>query len=153
LSEGGIEKARPLLEESMSVAKDLDDKSAKLSALLGMGQLELTEGRRPEARGHLVAALHLGATELRDAAAGLAALSALALQEGSPRFAAQLLGAIESALAPLGLVVEPQEKGLHDRTLGAVKIALGEAAFEAAWEEGRRWSLAEAVERASVKVT
>ena len=153
LSEGGIEKARPLLEESMSVAKDLDDKSAKLSALLGMGQLELAEGRRPEARGHLVAALHLGATELRDAAAGLAALSALALQEGSPRFAAQLLGAIESALAPLGLVVEPPVKGLHDRTLGEVKSALGEAAFEAAWEEGRRWSVAEAVERASVEVT
>jgi class 3 adenylate cyclase/predicted ATPase len=144
LSESGCASARPLLEESLSLAQDLDDKSAKGSALLAMGQLELAEGR-PEARERMLAALRLGATEPREAASGLTGLSALALKENDPRFAAQLLGAVRSALAPLGLVVEPLLKGLHARTLVEVKSALGESAFQAAFEEGGRWTLKEAV--------
>jgi hypothetical protein len=133
-----------LLEESLSLAQDLDDKSAKGSAQLAMGQLELAEGR-PDARERMLAALRLGATEPREAASGLTGLSALALKENDPRFAAQLLGAVRSALAPLGLVVEPLLKGLHARTLVEVKSALGESAFQAAFEEGGRWTLKEAV--------
>lgn len=151
LAEVGAESARPLLEESLRIAGDLDERSARSTALLAMSQLELAEGRRTEAREHLLAALRLGATEPREAAGPLAGLAAVALREGAPRFAAQLLGAIESALTPLGAVVEPYMKGLHARTLEEVRSELGEAAFAAAFEEGRQWPLAEAVRRASAE--
>lgn len=37
---------------------------------------------------------------------------------------------------------------LHDRTVAATRMALGEAAFAAAWTEGRAMSLEEAVKYA-----
>ncbi len=72
----------------------------------------------------------------------------MALQKGAPLLAAQMLGAVHSALSPLGLVVEPMMNFFHAQTLAKVKAALGEAAFQSALEEGGRWSLAEAVRRA-----
>ncbi|MFO1413890.1 MAG: tetratricopeptide repeat protein [Burkholderiales bacterium] len=152
LSAGEPASARPLLEESVRVAQDSDDKSAKSNSLLAMGHLELVEGR-PEARERFLAALHLVATEPRDAAGAIAGLAALALRDGAPRVAAQLLGAVASALATLGVVVDPISIGLHVRTLGEVEAALGKAAFAAACDEGRGWSLAEAVRRASGAAT
>jgi hypothetical protein len=141
-----------LLEESLRLAQELDDMSAKESALLAMGQLELAESK-PGARERMRAALQMGTTKPREAASGLAGLAALALKENDPRFAAQLLGAIQSALAPLGLVVQPLMRGLHARTLIEVRSALGDAAFEAAFEEGGRWTLAEAARRVLAEET
>jgi hypothetical protein len=90
---------------------------------------------------------------VRSESSFLIGMAALTLQEGAPRFAAQLLGAVQSALAPLGLVVEPVMKFVHTRTLGRVEAALGETAFKAAFAEGALWTLAQAVESAQQRGT
>jgi hypothetical protein len=117
-------------------------------ALRVLGLVDLQEGRL-EAREHLLGSLRLGSGDVRSASSFLIGMAALILQEGTPRFAAQLLGAVHSALAPLGLVVEPEMKFVHAQTLGKVGAALEATAFKAAWEEGSLWSLPEAVRRAS----
>ena len=38
-------------------------------------------------------------------------------------------------------------KSFHEGTLAKVKQALGDGAFQSAWEEGLRWSLEEAVKK------
>ena len=75
----------------------------------------------------------------------------MVLEEGKPHFAAQLLGAVESALKTLNAVAEPDVKFFHEQTLAAVREQLGEAAFQSAWEEGSKWILEEAVTRALKK--
>jgi hypothetical protein len=72
----------------------------------------------------------------------------MVLQEGDAQFAAQLLGAIQSAVKALKTIVEVDVKFFHEQTLARVKEALGEAAFQSAWEEGVGWTLEEAVKRA-----
>ena len=69
------------------------------------------------------------------------------MHEGNVQFAAQLLGAVESALKALNVVVESDVKFFHERTLEKVKQALGEEGFQSAWEEGSKWSLEEAVKK------
>jgi len=69
------------------------------------------------------------------------------LQEGHPQFAAQLLGAVESALKGLNAVVEPEVKFFYEGTLAKLKEALGREEFQSAWEEGSKWTLEEAVKK------
>ncbi len=64
----------------------------------------------------------------------------LVLQEGNPQFAAHLLSAVESALKMLNAAVHVEVKFFHERTLVQIKEALG--------EEGSKWSLKEAVNKA-----
>jgi hypothetical protein len=152
LAEGACASARAMLEESVSLAQALDDKSRTADALLLLGLVALQEGR-PEARAHLEESRRLGSDDVRSANSFLIAMSALFLQEGASRFAAQLLGAVQSALAPLGLAVEPEMKFVHAQTLRNVEAALGATAFKAAWDEGSLWSQAEAVRRAAADKT
>ena len=147
LAEGDHAPARALLEESLGLRQDMDDKPGMARSLLGLGLMDLAEGK-PEAREHILGSLRLGTGELRLEPSSLIGVAGLALQEDAPLFAAQMLGAVQSALTPLGLVVEPMMNFFHAQTLAKVKAALGETDFQAAWKEGSLWSLAEAVRRA-----
>jgi hypothetical protein len=44
-------------------------------------------------------------------------------------------------------MVGSELKFFHEQTLARVKEALGEAAFQSAWEEGTMWTLDEVVKR------
>ena len=147
LAEGNYAPARALLEESLSVWQDLDDESSKARAWLGLGLVDLAQGK-PEAREHILGSLRLGTGKPRPESSSLIGVAGLALQEGAPLFAAQLLGAVQSTRTSRGLVVEPRVTFCHAKTLAKVKAALGETAFQSAWEEGSLRSPAEAVRRA-----
>jgi hypothetical protein len=69
------------------------------------------------------------------------------MQEGNPELAAQLLGAVGSALKTLNAVVEPELKPFHAKLLAKLEEALGEAKFQSAWEDGSQWSLEETVKK------
>ena len=146
LAEGDHARARALLEESLSLRQEMDDKPGKARPLLGLGLVDLAQGK-PEAREHILGSLRLGTGELRLEPSSLIGVGGLALQEGAPLFAARMLGAVQSALTALGLVVEPMMNFFHAQTLAKVKAALDETAFQSAWAEGSLWSHAEAVRR------
>jgi len=55
---------------------------------------------------------------------------------------------VESTLKVLNAVMEPEVKFFYEATLAKVKEALGEAAFQSAWEDGSQWSLEEVVKKA-----
>ena len=69
----------------------------------------------------------------------------LVLREGNPQLAAQLLGAVASALQSLNAVMEPDILHFHAQTLTAVRAQLTDAEFQAAWDTGNKWPLEEAV--------
>jgi len=147
-TQGDYVTARSLLEECLKLCKEIEDKSTRAYALLGLGLVDLAE-ELPEARRNIVASLRLrqetGEQVLQTSS--LIGAAGWALQAGDVQFAAQLLGAVESALKVLNAVVEPELKPFHVKSLTKLKEALGEADFMSAWEEGAKWSLEEAVKR------
>ncbi|PWB68855.1 MAG: hypothetical protein C3F07_21160 [Anaerolineales bacterium] len=148
-AQGDYMTAREMFEESLALSKEMDIKTEMPYALLGLGLVDLAEGRS-EAREHILHSLRLRQEmgERRNQTSCLIGAAGLVLQEGNAQFAAQLLGAVESALKVLNAVVEAEIKFFYEGTLAKVREALGEEAFQSAWEEGSQWSLEEAVKRA-----
>jgi predicted ATPase len=147
--QGNYASARASYEESLVLCREIDEKSLTAYALLGLGMVDLSEGA-PAAREHILASLRLRAEtgEQLTQTSSLIGAAGLVLQEGNEGFAAQLLGAVESALKALNAVVEGEIKFFHEQTLAKAKEALGEVAFQSAWEEGSQWSLEETVKKA-----
>jgi predicted ATPase len=141
--------ARAFQEECLALCQEMDEKTFMAYALLGLGLIELAENE-PKAGKHIFHSLRLRQEtgEQYQQISSLVGIAGLALYEGDVARAAQLLGAVASALETLNVVMEPEMKHMYMQTLAAVKAQLGEAAFQFAWEGGSRWSLEEAVERA-----
>ncbi|HET9908407.1 MAG TPA: hypothetical protein VFQ23_17290, partial [Anaerolineales bacterium] len=114
--------------------------------LLGLGLGELSEDM-PEAREHILQSLRLRQErgEQLPQTSSLIGVAGLLLHAGNPQFAAQLLGAVASALKSLNAVMEPDIMHFHAQTLTAIRAQLTEAEFQSAWETGSEWSLEEAV--------
>jgi class 3 adenylate cyclase/predicted ATPase len=151
-AQGDYSAARALQAECLTLAREIGDKSDMAYALFVLGLADLAE-HRPEAREHILHSLHLRqemGKQLQQTSS-LIGVAGLVLEEGKPHFAAQLLGAVESALKTLNAVAEPDVKFFHEQTLAAVCEQLGEAAFQSAWEAGAAMTLEEAVKFALEK--
>ena len=147
--QGEYVTARALYEECLTLHNEMDEKQQTAYALLGLGLVDLAENK-PEAREHILHSLRLRqeSGEQLYQTSSLVGLAGLALHEGNATFAAQLLGAVESALKVLNGVLEGELNIFHARTLAAAREQLGDPAFQSAWEEGGKWLLEEAVKRA-----
>jgi predicted ATPase/DNA-binding SARP family transcriptional activator len=144
---GDRRAARPLLEERLATCRVLGESELLIHALGGMGHLERDEGDYARAR-----ALYQESLLLRRKlghqlalAQSLEDLAALAGRQRQWERAVRLLGAAEAfcealgARPPVAVVLE------YERTVAEARAALGEAAFAAAWAEGRTLSLEEAM--------
>ena len=77
-----------------------------------------------------------------------AGLAGVAMAEGDPARAVYLLGAAQAINDRMGAVWEPEDHPEYARHQVAVRAALGEEAFAAAWAAGYALSLEDAIERA-----
>jgi adenylate cyclase len=147
--QGEYVTAQALFEEDLALCTEMDEKRAKAYALLGLGLVDLALNN-PEAREHILHSLRLRREtgEQLYQTSSLVGVAGLALHEGDSTFAAQLLGAVESAIKALNGVMEEELIPFHTQTLAAIREQLGEAAFQSAWEMGAAWSLEEAVRKA-----
>ena len=147
--QGEYVMAQALFEESLALCKEMDEKHTMAYVLLGLGLVDLAVNK-PEAREHILHSLRLRREmgEQLYQTSSLVGVAGLALHEDDAIFAAQLLGAVESAIKTLNAVVEEELIPFHTQTLAAIREQLGEAAFQSAWEEGSQWSLEETVKKA-----
>jgi hypothetical protein len=81
-------------------------------------------------------------------AACLEGLATVACADGQPERAARLSGAPEALGVPIATPLPPGERAHCQRHLAAARAALGEAAFVAAWAEGRAMTSDDAIEYA-----
>ena len=65
-----------------------------------------------------------------------------------PRRATRLLGAAAAAVEATGPRVHPANQADHERSLATARRLLGDAAFDAAWAQGRSLTLEQAVAEA-----
>ncbi|NUM48585.1 MAG: tetratricopeptide repeat protein, partial [Anaerolineales bacterium] len=146
--------AREWFEEALALNKENESKANLAATLLGLGLLALAE-KNGEAYPHMLESLRLyQETESRpQQTSSLLGVAGVVFQRGDARRAAQLLGAVETALKALTIVIEPEMFHFHAQLMEKVRTGLGESAFQAAWNEGSQWSLEEAVRFALAEET
>jgi hypothetical protein len=112
-----------------------------------LGRVALSQGEYGRAAALLEEALLLsrdiGTREL--VAAGLECLAWVAAARGQSRRAARGCGAAEALREVLGAPLPPDERADHDQAVHAMRTALGEEAFAAAWSAGRALPLEQAI--------
>jgi len=147
---GELERARSLTEEARTIARDSGNVINEVFALTYLGNIAFAEGDPHEATRHyrdaISRAKHLHAPN--EALLPLHAFGRLAAATGRFEDAAQLLAAVESALAdpddptrPISPRIAPR----HAATVNAVRSALGDTAFHAAWSTGATLTVDDAI--------
>jgi predicted ATPase/transcriptional regulator with XRE-family HTH domain len=151
LLQGDIARALGLLHRALGLSRALNLSSNLSQALFYLGLAETFAGDLAAAHGHLVESLRLR-REAGDAFAvayALIGLAGVAGRRGDPARAARLCGAASALQEASGVSLPPAARLLYEREVSALRARLGDAAFEAAWRDGERLSLAQAVAEAS----
>ncbi|MCA1699684.1 MAG: LuxR C-terminal-related transcriptional regulator, partial [Actinobacteria bacterium] len=163
-----VVRARRPLAFALLLLGDLDGAEAEAQRLLAhahagrnehveasardlLGRVALARGATIEAERHLHAALAIAARrDFRLQTVGaLELLARVAALTDSPTEAARLLAAVHSVRAQLGTTRWPPEHETWEQVEEDVRAALGGDAFAAAWAEGLKLSIDEAVGYAS----
>jgi non-specific serine/threonine protein kinase len=151
MQRGDVANAAPLLDEALALSDQTDDAFGHASILSTRADLASAQGDYPLAVrlfGEAVAEASAIGDE-RMVINTVVDLAGVALATGQGQRAAQLLGAAAARQKATGLIRlwSPVQV---DRTVKAVRSALGDATFEAAWSAGRAlpWSDAVADARA-----
>ena len=145
LERGDAAGANPLLEESLALSRRSGDETGVVYALFHLGLGALLQGDAGQAEGCFVAALRRAAEGRYQLMMvyGLEALGLVTGARGAARGAVRLFGAAAPPRAARGAPHGPEERALGARAMA--RATLGAAAFAAAWAEGERLALEEAV--------
>jgi tetratricopeptide (TPR) repeat protein len=139
--------ARGRLHESLALFREVDDKVGIARSLSSLGKAALAQGEYGAGRARFgeaaAIALRLGhkGALVRD----LEGLAAVAVAQGQPERAARIFGAAGELRAAMGYPVPLVHRVEHERSVAAIRAALGEEVFAAAWAEGRAMPLEESV--------
>ena len=129
--EGEFEAAQSLIEESLSVCREIGAPPGIAAALESLGDLAGARGDVESAKRHYRAALTLW--DEMEHADGIARctqrLAKVVAIEGRLDLAAVLLGASEAVREQIGAIVPPVERPHHDRVAATTEDALGKTVF------------------------
>ena len=143
------------------MSREADIKQGTFYSLYGLGRVAQSRGDYDKARAFYVEVLEVQKRRISPlfnwtgqktysttVSYPLEALAILASTQNQMERAARLMAAAESLYTPLRFEMPAAERREHDQTVEAIRIALGEESFTAAWEEGRKMTLEKAVEYA-----
>jgi predicted ATPase/DNA-binding SARP family transcriptional activator/DNA-binding CsgD family transcriptional regulator len=152
LDRDGYERAVALLEEGLALFRELGDMRGIGMCLCSLGLTALEQGDSERAAALLEDALRV-LRELRDKVGTLYCLlgaAGVASSRGQPARAARLWGATEAMRETIGLTLSPFHSSHYDYEghLAAARSLLDEAAWEAAWADGRAMTPEQAIEYA-----
>ncbi|MGH2602335.1 MAG: ATP-binding protein, partial [Dehalococcoidia bacterium] len=148
--QGDRRRGTLLLEESLALYRELGDRRGIARVLGNRAFLVLSQRDYAQAEALCRESVSLY-RELGDrwaTARYLPVLAGAAFGQGQPARAARLFAAAAAERERLGATLPPNVRRTHDRTVAAIREALGDAAFAAVWSEGQALSLEEAVARA-----
>ncbi len=148
---GDHERARALLAEAVSLGRQLKDSMRTAAALSILAMVLRRQGDTNEALTFYRDSLRLFQTggDRRGIARCLDGIAGLAVKGRLPERGARLLGGATALREGMRVPLEPDDAGERAERVwaeAAVREALTDADFEAAWTEGRAMSLTEAVD-------
>jgi non-specific serine/threonine protein kinase len=146
---GDYAAARKFYEESLLIRQELGDQRGIAVSLINLGFVAYDGGYYQQAAVFFEESLvlfqkHGGKRGVVDCLTGLAGVIGRA---GQPERAARLLGSMEAVREAIriGSTVSYADRLEYDRYESAVRAQLDETSFAAAWAEGRRMTLEQAV--------
>jgi DNA-binding CsgD family transcriptional regulator len=144
---GDLQRARRLVEESLSVRRMAGTRFGIAHSLGLLGQVALAEGRHAEARACLVESLqlHHDVGDRFELAASLEWLAALAAAQAQPQHALHLAGAAAALREAAGNPLSPMDRMDLERWLIPVEEAPAGIDVATAWTFGRTMSVDAAV--------
>ncbi|MBV9892006.1 MAG: tetratricopeptide repeat protein [Rhizobacter sp.] len=150
LQDGDCLTARARFERALKVASGGGDKRGEATALWFLGKTDVAEGRTDSARIRLRAAmLVFHEFEMRAELLGcLEDYAGLARSLGAVEQAARDYATATVGHERLGLARPPRTRQRLEAEIAALRRSLGDTAFEAAWADGERCEVGEAVRRA-----
>jgi tetratricopeptide (TPR) repeat protein len=148
---GDYALARTYYVESEALLRSSRDQGDLARLIHSLGYVALHEGDYEQAearfRESLVMFRKLG--NKRGIAECLAGLAGLGVRQGRAQWGAGLLAAAQARLRASHASWWPADRGEVERNRAAIRAALGEAEFEAAWLAGEKMSLEQAIAYAS----
>ncbi len=139
LVEHEVDSARSLLEESLATFKAVGDRSCTAMALIALARLAAYQGENEAAQTSYFESWELlraiGEKEL--SAACLEGYGEVAVSQGAVRRAVQLWGTAAELRSAIVAPMPPIYRTDYIRAVALAREKLGEAAFKAAWTEGR----------------
>jgi non-specific serine/threonine protein kinase len=144
---GDYERAVELYEEALVLFRELGDLHFIVIALsdLGLTALEHNDpDRAVELKQEAVGLLRTTQDKLY-LAFNLQELGMAEAMRGRPERAARLIGSGDALAAVLGVSTYPSVQALYDQWVSAVRVELGDAAWNRAQEEGRAMTLEQAI--------
>jgi tetratricopeptide (TPR) repeat protein len=139
--------ARPVLEEALRIWRTLEDRRGIAKCLSVLGDIALEQREHREARSRCEEALMMF-RDLGDKwwiAWSLEGLAKVAAAQKQHTQAVRLFGSAKALRDSAGVSGPAHQRALCERYLAAARDQLDEAAFAAAWDEGRAMILDEAI--------
>jgi non-specific serine/threonine protein kinase len=145
--EGDYVQAEALLKESLALLAERGLKPYMVYTFLDLGDVTRLQGDHEGAANFYRQSLRLqteqgSLLEVAERVEGLAKVAGLA---GQPERAARLFGAAQALRERLGTPRPPVERADYERNLDAVRAALDEDAFTAAWADGQAMTTEQAI--------
>lgn len=150
LFEGDLEQARSLLEQALPRV-ERDENIFLAMTTTDLAEVALESGNFEEAQRWLAQSLDPSKIHIRRFIVLLSSLAGyLALtQQSSPEMAAGFYGAIEAVTDRSGLSLGAFYKTANERRMQLVRQVLPPSAWQAAFEDGKRWSMEDMVRNAA----
>jgi tetratricopeptide (TPR) repeat protein len=145
--ENDLAAARQLLEESLSISKQIGNFQGVCCATSNLGAVTFEEGDYKTAIAHFTEAIALGQKlgNKVSVSYSLDGFAALAVKKGNLELAAQLAGAAERLRESLGFDTEPAERRFRAAYLADLHAAIDEETFSKVYEQGRALRLEKAI--------
>ena len=139
--------ARDLCEQGHAIYRELGDRGGVSLSLINFGEIAYTLDEYGAARSYFEEALTIGQElgEKHTVNGALDGFASLAVAESQPGRAITLAGAAAALRDAINYSLPPPEQARMDRILDPAHQKLGEDAYQAAWSEGQKMSVDEAV--------
>jgi predicted ATPase/DNA-binding CsgD family transcriptional regulator len=147
LRDRDYERAEIFYQDSLALSRTLDHRYYICANLYNLSDIARQQGEYERQHALLEEILSLAwKNRIRDMCAyALYGLAGTLSRQGKPELAARLFGAYHSFLDALGTGAQPHEVETIERNLVALRLELGEAAFETAVGEGRAMTEEQAI--------
>jgi non-specific serine/threonine protein kinase len=155
--QGNDELATKRFEEGLKVGQEADLKTAMFHTQYGLGRVAQSQGNDFVARSYYAAMLGMQQRRISPpswywlknygctVAYPIEAFAVLAAAQNQLERSTRLFGAAEILYLPLRFEMSAKERAEHDQAIAAARAALGEDVFAAAYEEGKKMTIDEAV--------